>query len=183
MSTSLSYPHRWDSSVVCSSLAAPAIQPKPIHLPSSLRLLGLPRSLRSLTSSPTMIAPPHPDHQQPIPPTNNPVALPCSITRTHSDPPSPPHPLAQEETNLQEDQEHLGDVVILGKLHLVPPNLPLLIGGGVWKIPCTLLGMLWMVGMLELTGILRGWLRSFRVRRGQSLALVWPSQERSGATD
>jgi hypothetical protein len=85
----------------------------------------------------------------------------------------------QEAINLQEVQEHLGDVVIPGKLHLVLLNPPPRIGGGVWKIPCTLLGMLWMEGMLGLMGILRGWLRSFRVLRGRSLAMVWPSQERS----
>jgi hypothetical protein len=118
-----------------------------------------------------MTAPPPPDHQQQTHPTNNLVALPFSIMRTHSDLPSPPHPPEQEAINPQEAQEHLGDVVIPGKLHLVLPNHLLRTGGGVWKIPCISLGMLWMEGMLELMGILRGWLRSFRVLRGRSLVM------------
>ena len=163
-------PHCWYSSVysqhvrTCSPLII-------CGSPSSLRLRWLPYSLHSLTHSPTMIAPPLPVHQQPTLPMNNPAAPPCSITKTHSDPPSPPHPPAQGEINPQEVQEHLGDVVIPGKLHLVLPNHPLRIGGGVWKIPCTLLGMLWMVGMLELMGISRGWLRLFRVLLGRSLVM------------
>ena len=118
-----------------------------------------------------MTAPPLPDHQQQTLPMNNRVALPYSIMKTPSDPPSPPHPPAQEATNPQEDPVHPGDVVIPGKLRLVLLNPPPRIGGGVWKIPCTLLGMLWMEGMLELMGILRGWLRLFRVLLGRSLVM------------
>jgi hypothetical protein len=126
-----------------------------------------------------MTVPLPPDHQQQTHPMNNPVTRPYSITRTHSDHPNPPlHQVV--DPNHPEVQELPGDVDILDKLLLELPRLPHLIEGGVWKIRCILLGMLWMVGMLELMGILRGWPRLFRVRRGRSRQMGSPrSRERS----
>ena len=122
------------------------------HLPS-LALVPA----RTLTRSPTTTAPLPPDHQRQTHPMSNPATRPYSITRTHSDHPS--HPLHLLAINLKAGQAHLGDVVIPDRLRLELLKALLRIGGGVWRIQCTLSGM-WLMGeMLELMGILRGWQR------------------------
>lgn len=107
---------------------------------------------------------------------NNPATRPYSITTIRSDHPNPPLPPAQVGINPKEVQAHHGDVATPGKLHWEPPRHLHQTEGEVWKIPCILLGMLWMEGMLGLMGILRGWQRLLVVRRGVSLGMGWPER-------